>query len=162
MTNRGNGASGPSLSASRRPPWPGRPRQSNPDPPPRRVQNPSTSPRRDPLVGRVAEPEFHELKDLESWWHTALTGDRRQIAPLHDWRLLHSDARFANVRVGLASGSPLIDYGNGRHGHVFQDLARFESELLFRSSPLDAPDRGRRATKITRSRHSYAEHLSDT
>ena len=81
---------------------------------------------------------------LREWWDDQIT---RLVDPVHDSRILHGDPRLANIIVdSTRSTVTLIDYANGRRGHVFEDFARFELDLLFRCVPraegLDEIDRG--------------------
>lgn len=79
-------------------------------------------------------PDLPELVGLRQWWEERIAAIR--VAPVHDDRLLHGDVRFANVLVDqVHSEVHLIDFGNGRQGHVFQDFARFEIDLVFRTTP---------------------------
>ncbi|WP_091053745.1 phosphotransferase [Glycomyces sambucus] len=79
-------------------------------------------------------PDLNELNGLREWWDENLNGVL--FAPVHDRRRLHGDARFANVLVDdVRSEVHLIDFGSGRLGHVFEDFARFELDLLFKSVP---------------------------
>jgi hypothetical protein len=81
------------------------------------------------VIGTALEmsPASRELLELESWWETATKSVG--VAPLHDWRPLHGDARFANIRVDIVTG------------HVFEDCARFEVDLILRSCPQGLPNR---------------------
>ena len=59
-----------------------------------------------------------------------------------DSRTVHGDPRFANIVLDRTSNTAtLIDYGEGRPGHVFHDLVRFEVDVLLRSTPVQAEDR---------------------
>jgi hypothetical protein len=79
-------------------------------------------------------PDLPELAGFREWWEESIASIR--VAPVHDDRLLHGDVRFANVLVdSVHSEVHFIDYGNGRRGHVFEDFARFEIDLLFRTTP---------------------------
>ncbi|GAA1683428.1 hypothetical protein GCM10009830_33310 [Glycomyces endophyticus] len=79
-------------------------------------------------------PELDELKGFREWWEEWI--DKVTVAPVLDDRQLHGDARFANIIVDrVHSKVELIDFANGRHGHVFEDFARFELDLLFQSVP---------------------------
>jgi hypothetical protein len=77
-----------------------------------------------------------KIDDIESWWVDGASS--MKVAPMADWRYLHGDARFANILVDrLNATTELIDYGNGKEGHVFEDLARFEVDLVLRAVPSD-------------------------
>ncbi len=87
------------------------------------------------------------LVDLETWFTTA--SSVVTIAPVHDYRDLHGDPRFANVLVDrLRSEAELIDYGNPQSGHIFQDLARFEVDIWLRSA-IDSSNSRRPIAKTT-------------
>lgn len=59
-----------------------------------------------------------------------------------DSRTVHGDPRFANIVLDRTSNTvTLIDYGEGRSGHVFHDLVRFEVDVLLRSTPVQAESR---------------------
>ncbi|WP_328583142.1 phosphotransferase [Streptomyces sp. NBC_00370] len=79
-------------------------------------------------------PDLPELVGFREWWEEGIASIR--VAPVHDDRLLHGDVRFANILVdSVHSEVHLIDFGNGRRGHIFEDFARFETDLLFRTTP---------------------------
>jgi hypothetical protein len=79
-------------------------------------------------------PDLPELVGFREWWDEGIASIR--VAPVHDDRLLHGDVRFANILVdSVHSEVHFIDFGNGRRGHVFEDFARFEIDLLFRTTP---------------------------
>ncbi|WP_369244381.1 phosphotransferase [Streptomyces sp. R41] len=79
-------------------------------------------------------PDLPELIGFRDWWEESIASVR--IAPVHDDRLLHGDIRFANILVdAVHSDVHFIDFGSGRRGHVFEDFARFEMDLLFRAIP---------------------------
>ncbi|MFG1825096.1 hypothetical protein ACGFIJ_21640 [Microbispora bryophytorum] len=79
-------------------------------------------------------PDLPHLKGFRSWWES--TTESIRVAPISDRRTLHGDARFANILIDSVHAQVhLIDFGNGRQGHVFEDLARFEIDLLFRTTP---------------------------
>ncbi|MFD9407956.1 phosphotransferase [Streptomyces sp. NPDC059989] len=79
-------------------------------------------------------PDLPELIGFHEWWEESIASVR--IAPVHDDRLLHGDVRFANILVdSVHSDVHFIDFGSGRRGHVFEDFARFEIDLLFRATP---------------------------
>lgn len=79
-------------------------------------------------------PDLPELVGFREWWEEGIAAIR--VAPVHDNRLLHGDVRFANILVdSVHSEIHFIDFGNGRRGHVFEDFARFEIDLLFRTTP---------------------------
>lgn len=74
-------------------------------------------------------PDVPELTDFERWYLEA--SDAIAVAPVADTRQLHGDARLANILIdSVHARIHLIDYGNGRTGHVFEDLTRFELDLL--------------------------------
>jgi hypothetical protein len=79
-------------------------------------------------------PDLPELSGFREWWDETVLANR--VAPVPDERQLHGDFRFANILVdSVHSQIHLIDFGNGRRGHVFEDFARFEIDLLFRAAP---------------------------
>jgi hypothetical protein len=78
-------------------------------------------------------PNEKNLGDLQEWTESQVNS--MLAIPIPDRRRLHGDARFANILVdNVHSSIELIDYGNAQIGHVFQDFARFEVDLWFRSS----------------------------
>ncbi|MFG3437780.1 phosphotransferase family protein [Nonomuraea sp. NPDC047897] len=96
-------------------------------------------------------PDLPELVDFRLWWES--TTESIRVAPVPDRRTLHGDARFANILIDSVHAQiDLIDFGNGRPGHVFEDLARFEIDLLFRTTPAGEDngnlDRGRLADAV--------------
>lgn len=85
------------------------------------------------------DPEVLGL--VETWWLAVV---EKQMTPAFpDSRLVHGDPRFANILVDLASNKvTLIDFGAGDSGrHIFHDLARFEVDLVCRTTAPTA-DRG--------------------
>lgn len=68
-----------------------------------------------------------------SEWLNAKLGE--QVKYL-DSRVVHGDPRFANVMLNrVVNEVSLIDFGaGGPNRHVFHDLARFEVDVLFRST----------------------------
>ncbi|WP_112139924.1 phosphotransferase family protein [Glycomyces dulcitolivorans] len=79
-------------------------------------------------------PELDELRGFMEWWEHWIA--QVTVAPVLDDRQLHGDARFANIIVDrVHSTVEIIDFANGRHGHVFEDFARFELDLLFKAVP---------------------------
>lgn len=57
------------------------------------------------------------------------------VLAYNDVRAIHGDPRFANVVLDRQSNEiTLIDYEEGESGHVFSDLARFEVEVVFRTT----------------------------
>lgn len=105
-------------------------------------------------------PDLPELAGFREWWEESVTSIR--VAPVHDDRLLHGDVRFANVLVdSVHSDVHFIDYGNGRRGHVFEDFARFEIDLLFRTTPRIDDDRALDHTKLLEAAaHLLREEIS--
>jgi hypothetical protein len=91
-------------------------------------------------------PAVRSIGAFEEWFDRGVRD--MSPAPVPDRRLLHGDARFANVLVDhVHARVELIDYGNGKQGHLFADLARFEVDLWFRGAArapsnavADAPD----------------------
>lgn len=85
-------------------------------------------------TARAFCPDLAELTGFREWWEESIAAIR--VAPIQDDRLLHGDVRFANVLVDqVHSEVHLIDFGNGRRGHVFEDFARFELDLVLRTTP---------------------------
>lgn len=80
-------------------------------------------------------PDLPDLAGFRAWWES--TTESIRVAPVPDRRTLHGDARFANILIDSVHAQvDLIDFGNGRRGHVFEDFARFEIDLLFRTTPV--------------------------
>jgi phosphotransferase family enzyme len=74
-------------------------------------------------------PDISELADFEHWFTDA--SNAIAVAPISDSRLLHGDARLANILIdSVHTRIHLIDFGNGRIGHLFEDLARFELDMI--------------------------------
>jgi uncharacterized protein Usg len=91
-------------------------------------------------TARAFCPDLPELVGFREWWDESIAAIR--VAPVPDDRALHGDFRFANILVdSVHSQIHLIDFGNGRRGHAFEDFARFEIDLLFRTTP-KVPDHG--------------------
>lgn len=99
---------------------------------------------------------------LVSWraWAGGITAtdlDRR----VFDSRLIHGDPRFANIMVDLdltRSKVALIDFGAGAAGsHLFRDLARFEVDLLLRSTEPGGRDDELRVRALALLGHGTAE-----
>ena len=89
-------------------------------------------------VLRKAGLDTQLLTSVEKWWTDVV---HKQSTPsFPDSRLVHGDPRFANILVDLAENRvTLIDFGAGERGrHVFHDLARFEVDLVFRTTAIDA------------------------
>jgi hypothetical protein len=85
-------------------------------------------------TARAFCPDLPELVGFRDWWDESIAAIR--VAPVPDDRALHGDFRFANILVdSVHSQIHLIDFGNGRRGHAFEDFARFEIDLLFRTTP---------------------------
>ncbi|MQM28201.1 phosphotransferase family protein [Glycomyces albidus] len=79
-------------------------------------------------------PDLQELRGFREWWEEWI--EKVTVAPVADGRQLHGDARFANIIVDrVHSKVEVIDFANGRHGHVFEDFARFELDLLLQTVP---------------------------
>ena len=77
-------------------------------------------------------PGVANLNDFEGWFTERVK--HITIAPLDDERRIHGDLWFANLLVDpVKSDVFIIDYGNSITGHAFQDLARFEIDLLLRT-----------------------------
>ena len=78
------------------------------------------------------------LSRLESWAESLVDGQDENGEPrFPDSRWIHGDPRFANIMVDLNDpvDVQLIDFGAGSSGrHIFRDLARFEVDLLLRTS----------------------------
>lgn len=71
--------------------------------------------------------------ELPAWFEAGVSD--MSIAPYPDRRRLHGDPRMANIMVDLMGSKPdLIDFGNTRLGHVFEDLVRFEVDLWLRAT----------------------------
>lgn len=89
------------------------------------------------------------MDDLDDWVNV-LVG-RQHEPSIPDSRVLHGDPRFSNIMIDTRAGSHrvnLIDFGAGDPeggGHVFRDLARFEVDLLLRTTPC----RGSRTQEIS-------------
>ncbi|GAA4572153.1 aminoglycoside phosphotransferase family protein [Planotetraspora kaengkrachanensis] len=78
-------------------------------------------------------PDLPDLVGFRAWWES--TTENIRVAPVPDRRFLHGDARFANFLIDSVHAEVhLIDFGNAKEGHVFEDLARFEIDLLFRTT----------------------------
>lgn len=76
-------------------------------------------------------PGITNLYGFEAWFDRCV--DKIRIAPADDQRLIHGDLWFANVLVDpVKSDVFIIDFGNSATGHTFQDLARFEIDILLR------------------------------
>lgn len=119
--------------------------------------------------GRTAAGvSIQELPDLEGWSEKhasaadvarTVPGAEQTLVALANWasqlideddkpdpfdsRLIHGDPRFANIMVDLKDHEVgLIDFGaGGPGGHIFRDLARFEVDLLLRTTePNDRED----------------------
>ncbi|MEV0648949.1 hypothetical protein AB0I28_27220 [Phytomonospora sp. NPDC050363] len=79
-------------------------------------------------------PDLPNLNGFREWWDEQVSTVR--LAPVHDDRKLHGDARFANVLVDSVHAEvEVIDFEHVKRGHVFEDFARFEMDLLFRTVP---------------------------
>lgn len=86
------------------------------------------------LIASALCPDLDELRDFEAWYKDAAM--RIQPAPVADHRLLHGDARLANIIVNKVRAEVhFIDFGSGRTGHVYEDLARFELDLILSTAP---------------------------
>lgn len=86
------------------------------------------------IVAASLWSDVDELRDFRTWYEEASEAIR--VAPVADLRQLHGDARLANILVDSAHGRvELIDFGNGREGHIFEDLCRFELDLLLSTAP---------------------------
>lgn len=83
------------------------------------------------IVGGLL-PMAPGLKDFQAWFETHSSLVR--IAPVHDRRPIHGDLWSGNVLVDtVKSDVYVIDYGNSRLAHGFQDLARFEIDIILRA-----------------------------
>jgi len=94
------------------------------------------------LVGRLAaatgvlQQRGHDpasLGNLAAWINERLGYDVPRVA--RDERFVHGDPRFANLVVDRGDNKvALIDFGEGHLGHVFSDFARFEGDILTRTT----------------------------
>ncbi len=92
-----------------------------------------------------------ELSGLYDWWV-----ERSAKINIAHWpvrSVLHGDLRFANVLIHLESVKSLeiVDFGNVTRGHLLQDIAKFECDLLFRIHPQEPEPMGRSSTEELRS-----------
>jgi hypothetical protein len=77
----------------------------------------------------LSSPHGSEIANFRSWWDDRIGSVN--IAGYPSAALVHGDLRFANVLINRRTADvELIDFGGVRRGHVFQDLARFECDLL--------------------------------
>lgn len=88
---------------------------------------------RDARAVLSGSPGSGDLGGLEAW----LTPRLKFATLFPDARNTHGDPRFANVIADRNSNSvSLIDWGEGSsQGHAFSDLARFEVDILLRTTP---------------------------
>jgi Phosphotransferase enzyme family len=78
--------------------------------------------------------DIEDLRDFRAWYTEAAAAVR--VAPVADRRLIHGDAHLANILVNSVRAEvDLIDFGKGRQAHVFEDLARFEVDLILHTTP---------------------------
>jgi hypothetical protein len=87
----------------------------------------------------VASTVIDRVRDA---WNASIKS--QMTAAYQDSRTVHGDPRFANIIVNLRDNSvAFIDFGEGGPGrHVFNDLARFEIDVLLRTTaPAAAGDR---------------------
>ena len=84
-------------------------------------------------------PDLAELQRFPEWYAEASSA--AGMAPVADERTLHGDARLANILVNWVEADVhLVDYGNGRPGHLFEDLVRLELDLLIVTAARDEND----------------------
>lgn len=78
--------------------------------------------------------DIEDLRDFRGWYTEAAAAVR--VAPVADRRQIHGDAHLANILVNSVRAEvDLIDFGKGRQAHVFEDLARFEIDLILHTTP---------------------------
>ena len=88
------------------------------------------------------------IEALDAWADKVIGVHQPPAFP--DSRLVHGDPRFANIMVNpIARTVELIDFGAGAPGrHVFHDLARFEVDVLLRTTPTSPRKKSTRTTEI--------------
>lgn len=73
-------------------------------------------------------PDLDELRDFRAWYEDESTAVHASVP---DQRRIHGDARLANILVHRVNAEVrFIDFGNARRGHLYEDLARFELDLV--------------------------------
>lgn len=92
-------------------------------------------------VLRKRRADIGALGNLDDWIERRLRYEVPRGAM--DSRVVHGDPRFANIVVDRMAGTvALIDFGEGGAGrHLFHDFARFEADIILRTTEAGGPER---------------------